>query len=261
MNILSFVLIAFLFFAQSARAEEYTRSYDFKTIHIQRNELLNAANDIFLYLKKLNGEAIKPEGFIKLKSEDSSTELGLPIEERDFQKFPRIAYDCDLRIQAYHGVVSNITLWLTDGMKHLEVTGTSLDHVSGTINVVEEKLKVYECNSGGRGFRFFLGIIAFVSFMSAAFCVMVSKWLHFKERDRMIIFALSIVFLNVALYFPPWEKIFPGFLAGIENRSFLERNAALFTFLGFVITILIPISAYMLRLKNTNKPNGGPQNG
>ena len=46
---------------------------------------------------------------------------------------------------------------------------------------------------------------------------------------------------NLVPWLPFWPKVFPGFLAGIENRSFLERNSALFTFLGVVIPILIPI--------------------
>jgi hypothetical protein len=253
MKILFFSLIAFLLLAQSAWAEQYTRSYEFKAIHIQRNELLKAANEIFLYLKKINGEAVKSEGYIKLGREDYSAELRLPIEENDYQKFPRIAYHGYLRIEAYQGVISNIQLRLSDSLREAEVTGTSLDHVTGLINVVEEKLKFYECYSGGRGFRFLLGIIAFVLFTSVTLLVLLSNWLHLKDKNQMIMFGLFYVLFNVALYLPPWEKIFPGFLAGIESTSFLERNAALFTFVGFVITILIPVSGLILRLKKPNR--------
>jgi hypothetical protein len=256
-----FFAITFMLLAQFAWAEEYTRSYEFKPIHIERNELLKAATEIFLYVKKINGEAVESKGYIKLGRDDYSTKLSFPLEQNDYEKFPRIAYDGILRIEAYHGVVSSIELWLFDIQRKITVTGTSHDHVTGLIKVVQEKLEPYESHYGGRNFRILLGIISFVLFTMAIFIAIMPNWARSKDRHHDIIYGSSFIIfnivLNVLLYLPPWDKVFPGFLAGIENRSFLERNAAIFTFLGFVITILFPVSRFIIRLKKQNKtPNG-----
>lgn len=259
---LSLFVVTFALLAQFAWAEDYTRSCEFQPIHIERNELLKAATEIFLYVKKINGEAVKSEGYIDLGRFDYSTKLDLPLEQNDYEKFPRISYNGVLRITAYNGIVSSVDLRLSDYSRKLSVTGTNHDHVTGLIKVVQEKLEFYESHYGGPNFRFLLGIIFFVLFTIAILIVILPKYARSKDRHHDIIYGLSFlifnILFNVLLYLPPWDKIFPGFLAGIENRSFLERNAAFFTFLGLVLPILISVSRFIIRLKKKNKtPNNG----
>ncbi|MGD0919643.1 MAG: hypothetical protein ABSB22_24655 [Thermodesulfobacteriota bacterium] len=239
-----FLLITgFMLLTRFASAEEYTRSYEFKPIHIERNQLLKTATEIFLYVKRLNGEAVKSEGYIELGRFDYSTKLDLPLEQNDYEKFPRVSYDSFLSIKSYEGTISSVDLRLSDYSRKLSVTGTSYDHVTGLINVIQEKLGFYESHFGGSGFRVLLYFLSFALFILAC----APNWFRLKDRDYFIIYGMSIIIFNVVVFLPPWSKVFPGFLAGLESRSFLERNAALFTFLGLMMTLLIPALTFFMR--------------
>lgn len=250
--LLSFVVI-FMAFAQFAHADEYTRSYKFKPIHIDRNELLKAATEIFLYVKNINGNTIETDGYLQLGGDDYSTNLSLPLDKNADEKFPRVSYNGQLHITAYKGIISYVDFRMSDYSRELTVTGTSSDHVIGLIKVVQEKIGAYESQFGGNEFRFIMWIIFFILGIALIIVVVSLNWLHLKDRDQGIVYIVSLIVVNGVYWLPFWPKVFPGFLAGIENRSFLEKNAALFTFLGFLATILIPITAFVVRRRSYKK--------
>ena len=225
------ILVSTLLFA-----DDYTRSYEFDPIHIERDILIKAASEIYAYVITINGNSGETEGYIRLGRDDFVTELKFPISEKDYEKFPKISHSAYVEISDHHGIVYSIKLSLNDVTRDLEVRGRSYDHVTGLIKVVQEKLYPYNVMTGGIKFRLILmGILVlfYLIALSPIFC-------FFKSRDQVIVYILSLVLMNVLIHLPPWSKIFPGFLAGVENRSFLENNAALFTFLGFAITLLVP---------------------
>ncbi len=245
----SFFIIIFIIFVQFVYADEYKRSYKFRSIHIERNELLKIATEIFLYVKNINGNVIETEGYLELGDDDYSTNLNLPLDQNIYEKFPRVSYDGSLRITAYNGLVSYVSFRLADYSRELTVIGTSNDHVIGVIKVVQEKLEPYESQFSGYGFRFILAII----FLTLFILLITPNWFHLKDRDQVILVIVSTIVVNLVPWLPFWPKVFPGFLAGIENRSFLERNAALFTFLGLVISMLIPIGNLVNRYRSRKR--------
>ncbi len=248
-KLLSFCVIIFIILVQFAYAEEYTRSYKFKPIHIERNELLQSASEIFQYVKNINGKAIETKGYLELGSDDYSTNLNLPLDQNVYDKFPRLSYNGSLRITASDGIVSFVSFRLSDYSRELTVVGTSNDHVIGVIKVVQEKIGPYEFQFAGYGFRSILAAVLLGLFMLITF----PYSLRLEGRNYAILLVGSMIAVNLVLWLPPWSKIFPGFLSGIENRSFFEKNAALFTFLGFVITIFLPILNLVNRSRSHKK--------
>ena len=236
---------------QFALADEYTRSHEFKPIHIERNELLKTATEIFLYIKKINGDSIDTNGSITLGIDNNSTTIDFPLEQNAYEKFPRISYECSLRIRGYKGVISDLTLRLMDSNKILTVTGTSPEDVTGLIKVVQEKLEFHESYYGGLGFRLLLYIILII-FLGV---ITYPGWYGKKtimDRNYIACLVIFCVLLTTISFIPPWAKIFPGFIARIENSSFLEKNSPLFTFVGFLLALLIRLGAFFFRRKRNN---------
>jgi hypothetical protein len=245
------VLILFIFtsFSQVAWADEYTSFHKFNAIHIERNKLLKAATEIFQYVETINGESVTTEGYLELGRGDNSTKLSLPIEENVFEKFPQISYNGHISIVARGGPVSRLNFIFTDAFRIITVSGSSPDHVTGLIKLVDEKLSSYEFYTGGEGFRILLCIIVLFLYWIA----MLPIWFRLKVSDEPIFVGISFILFFALFWNPPWPTIFPGFIAGAEISSFLETNSDLFTLLGLVIMMLIPIVSLLYRFRK--KPN------
>jgi hypothetical protein len=245
-----FTLILLLISSQSY-ADVYTRSYEFGPIHIERDNLLKAVSEIYSYVESINGVSDKSSGYISLGRDDFLTKIALPISEKDYAKFPKISYEARVHIENdYGGIITDVQLWLDDRSRKLTVTGKDYDHVTGLINVVQEKLSFYNVTTSGFKFRMILFIISVLLLSSAPYFIVI---LFKKERDRTIISILWIMLMLVILFIPPWEIVFPGFLAGVENRSFLEKYSALFTFLGFAIAVIVPASTLIVQYFNKKR--------
>ena len=245
------VLLLFIFtsFSQVAWADEYTSFHKFNAIHIERNKLLKAATEIFQYVETINGESVTTEGYLELGRDDNSTKLSLPIEENVFEKFPQISYNGHISIVARGGPVSRLNFIFTDAFRIITVSGSSPDHVTGLIKLVDEKLSSYEFYTGGEGFRILLCIIVLFLYWIA----MLPIWFRLKVCDEPIFVGISFILFFALFWNPPWPTIFPGFIAGAEISSFLETNSDLFTLLGLVIMMLIPIVSLLYRFRK--KPN------
>jgi len=245
-------LILILLVPQSF-ADDYTRSYNFKPIHIERDRLLKAVSEIYSYVQNINGVSNETSGYIKLGRDDFSTKINFPISINEHEKFPKISYEAYINIECYKGVVYSVRLRLADESRTIEVTGKSHDHVTGLIKVVQEKFSFYNVTAGGSDFRMIIGAIFILLYSVASVFIMVA----FKGKIAAIIYILYLILIQVILYIPPWEYVFPGFIAGVESRTFLDRHAALFTFLGFAIGVIVPVLTLIIRL---SKKKSEPKN-
>ena len=244
------ILVVFITFSQVAWADEYTSFHKFNAIHIERNKLLKIATEIFQYVEIINGEEeVSTEGYIELGRDDNSTKLSLPIEETVFEKFPQVSYDGNISIVAREGSVSRVIFIFTDSFRGITVSGSRPDDVTGLIKLVDEKLSSYETYTAGEDFRLLLCIILLFLYWIA----MLPIWFRLKVRDEPIFIGMSFLFFFALFWIPPWPAIFSGFIAGVEMSTFLERNSDLFTLLGLVIMMLIPIVSLLYRFRK--KPN------
>jgi hypothetical protein len=246
---IAILLVTFIFMGGFlAYGQEYSRSGLINPIRIDRTDLLNAVTEIFAYVQKVNGEQIELKGAITLKNDKNSTTLSLPIDQKDFDKFPRISYEAYLNISAYayKGQISQISyvrLSLSDGYRSFEVNGSSQDHATGLVAIIQEKLQSAEYPSGGKNFRLFVALMGMFLYMF----VTIFNWFGLEDRDRLIMLAGCTVLWFTVFFLPPWDIIFPGFISIVADRPFLERNSALFTFIGIILTVLIPIATYLIR--------------
>jgi len=233
-TIIYFLLSIFL--STMAYADEFTRSYEFKAIHMERDQFLKAASAIYEYFNKINNMPAK--GYVSLGREDYQTEINFPIDQKDYEKFQQVSYDGYVLITAENGVVKRLRFRLSDYSRNVTVTGENQDYISGVINLIIEKFRFYETNFGGGKFRLTLGIgflILIVIFLS------ICSYLARQNDVLLVVLSVSSLVLSFAVFFlPPWELFFPGFIAKTENMSFLEKYAATFTFLGFIVTLLVP---------------------
>jgi hypothetical protein len=246
-KILLFALFS-LCISSVAIAEAYKRTYEFTPLHISKNEFLNSVNEIFAYIKNTNKNSENIEGEISLGRGDYTTEIALPLTEDDYEKFPRVSYESHVFIRAKDGLVNDVQLWFTDNSRKIKVTGSSHDHVTGLLRIAEEKFSFYETVYGGTKFRWALAIVAFLLFMGCMF----PNWFNLKNRDWGILYVVSLVLINALFYLPPWETVFPGFIVGVENSTFLEKHAALFTFLGFLLALVIPAIGFVSKFRKKN---------
>ncbi len=243
------ILIVFISFSQVAWADEYTSFHKFNAIHIERNKLLKIATEIFQYVEIINGEEVSTEGYIELGRDDNSTKLSLPIEENVFEKCPPVSYGGNISIVAREGSVSRVIFIFTDSFRGITVSGSRPDHMTGLIKLVDEKLSSYESYTAGEDFRILLCIIVLFLYWIA----MLPIWFRLKVGDEPIFVGISFILFFALFWIPPWPTIFPGFIAGVEMSTFLERNSDLFTMLGLVIMMLIPIVSLLYRFRK--KPN------
>jgi len=234
-----------VFASTSLLADDYTRSCEFGPIHIERRSLLKAASEIYDFVKSVNSTSGKTEGYISLGGDDLITKLEFPLSEKDYDKFPRVSFVATVSISNYQGILSNVELVLVDSYRILKVRGRSHDYVTGLIKVVQDKLASSNVITGGRWFRAIFALIFY--FIFAGGIGLIVSFSSLRDRDRGIILILSIILLNVTLFLPPWEKVFPGFLARGENLSLIDRHAALFTFLGLAIAIIAPLMKVFTR--------------
>jgi len=244
------ILIAIISFPLAALADDYTISHKFNPIHIERNQLLRIASESFQSVQKINVEHGTTGGYVELGSDDKLTKSSLPIAEDDFQKFPRNSYAGNISISAADGLVSNIYLSFTDSFRMVTVSGQSREQVDGVVKLVDEKLSPYEAYAGGKDFRIILCIVGMFIYWIAALPV----WFALEARDEPLFIAITFFLLAALIWVPPWSTIYPGFVAGVEIGSFLERKTGLFTLFGFILALAIPVISLLYRSSKRAKP-------
>ena len=118
--------------------------------------------------------------------------------------------------------------------RRLEISGRSRDQVEAVANLAGTLIGQAETMIGGRRQRV---RIAFVVFFLAIMLVLAADKLSFRMTVRVGMLTTGVLLALGILAFP-WSEWFPGTAVYREDASFLIRHAALFTFLGFIITLV-----------------------
>jgi len=237
------ILIAIISFAPAALADEYTGLHKFDPIHIERNQLFLIASDIFQYVQKVNVEYGTTEGYIELGHNGNITKMSLPLAEDVFEKFPRYSYDGKISIVTAEGLISKLYFSFTDSFRIVTVSAKSREQADALINMVKKKFGPYEAYAGGKDFRIVLCIIGIFFYWIATLPI----WFALKVRNEPLFIAISFFFLSALILVPPWSTVYPGFLAGVEIGSFLEGKTGLFTLIGLILALAIPVVTLLYR--------------
>ncbi len=237
------------------RADEFTRSFDFEAIRIQRDQLLKIATEIFQHVRQINGKVTPFSAYIELGRDDFSTKLNFPLKQSDFDKFPDISYSGNIQISYSDGIITGVDFRLSNFSRKLVVTGTNLDYVIGLIKLVQEKVSLDETYFGGERFVIvFVFFFIVIWFLIYVLLMTNPKFLPNPTAPAITILVIMIFTPFLIIILLPWGKIFPGFLVWSQGNSFfLERYASLFTFGSFLIAVLLLLPASLRLLKRVEQ--------
>jgi hypothetical protein len=246
-----------LCFFSSAFSAEYTRREDFAPVKLTILELNSILNDSFNFVSKGNKESqkttdniLKTKATATFESQRSRSMVDLPISDDDLQKIPDRVTSFNFNLSSINGDISNLTLHLDDSSRFVEVSGKNLDQVTGLLKVMKEKIEIHEIIIGGSSWRTILGLV--FNFIMIGFGMI---WLFFRDKLNInvsdeditsstvlsIYAAIVIIIPAVVIFLIPWNNILPGCLISRDTLSFLDRNSSTFTFLGFIIALLLPV--------------------
>jgi len=239
------LFISVIFLSQVVWAGEYTKSYDFKPICIDSDELLKTVREIINYCQLNSNAPIATEGYIRLGGDDPSTKISLPLKNGTFEIFPVSYYECYINIKAKEGFVSEVNLKFRDSLRRITVSGSNNIQVNELIKLAQEKLSYFEIDAAGPNFRiiFYLVVMIFYSIAVS------SIWSLVRLEDEPIFWAIHFIIFFAFVYIPPWSTVFPGFIAAAECRSFPAGHGPLITLLAFVIVLLAVILEVVRHVK------------
>jgi len=247
--ILASLLLMVLSVPLTARAEEYSRNRDFGPIRLTTIEAAKLANDLLRYVQSVNDPARNTNGIVALESPRYDATFDLPISPDDIEKSPDRAFSLAVLIRSSGNKIDYVNLTLRDGYRSVKVSGLNLDHVTGLLSLVTDKLEAHTVSFSGPRFRFLLGVGFYLLLL---FGYMIVYW---RSDFGLKVFAISlfavVVLSNGVIYFFQWDRIFPGTLVTRNEMGFLDKYAPLFTLLSFLLAIVV--FAWQVILARRNK--------
>ena len=235
--------ILILCFSTYSFGTEYNRNVEFKAIKCTSIEIKDIINDTYEYILKVNNKTNETYGTVDFTSEKYTVKFDLPLTDENLKRIPNKVAILSLNISSPHNKIKQLFLILADAYRNLSVSGRSYNDVTGLMSVVKDKLSPYETFWGGLGLRLKSGLIFFIIYSFSMSGIL------FLYRDQLKIFhvLILIVFLWVVLFIIPWKIIFPGCLITNEQLGLLERYSYIFTFLGCLLTLMIPITVWIIK--------------
>jgi len=147
--------------------------------------------------------------------------------------------------------ISDVSLWLTDYVRKLSVTGRSADQVQVLTSVATEDLTRFESSLGGPMFRIVGSAILLVLIWLVPLLLLQNQPVS-RRKVFALLGAWLAVFLSLAIF--PWSKWFGGTAVYSGDASFLRRNEAVVSFLGLVVTVAAFISSMWYSKRRESAP-------
>lgn len=218
----------------SAGAEEYSRNAEFPPVRFTLDQAGELANDIFRYVQNVNGAEKVTRGNVEFNSFKYDATFDLPMTPDDVKKSPDKVFSFKITLRSSDNKINRVILSLQDRTRYLNVSGYSYDHVTGLVSVVNDKMEKYHILFGGSVFRMILWII-FVVIMALGYGII--TWRFRSGKVYAVALFIMAVSPTAIMWIFPWDRIFPGTLVTRGEVGLLEKYAALFTFLSFLLTI------------------------
>lgn len=255
-----FSLFLIMCVASLAYAATHSRVAEFDTIRASHSEIAQLVSRVRAFVTKANfddAEAARDDfGSESLKFSDEKAELEL---EQDFdveaisagpKAVTRVVY-------SYYNSsspISQVIIELGDFDREVIVKGTAAEQVDALLALITADIRELEGGFGGYGDRALGGLVLWLLgtgvAISAAILPGVWRWIG-------LVGGLATQF---SIWILPWSSWLPGTLVRAENISFLEKNAALITFAGLLITaISVVVSLVMFFAKRKTPDDAGKE--
>jgi hypothetical protein len=231
----------------SVEAAEFTRSLDFPPVKLTLDQAAELANGLFVSIQNINDPAKNTIGEVSFQSLKYDATFALPLTPADIKNSPDRVLAFTIRITSSENKISYFVLALKDRTRSLTISGRSHDHVTGLISVVMERLEPYNTWLGGSQSRYFLVFLLYASLFIPYMAIM---WKYDSPKVILVAIICFMVLPNAVIWLLPWERLFPGTLITRDEIGFLERNAALFTFLSLLLSIVPIVWQIIIRRPN-----------
>jgi hypothetical protein len=254
--LISLVLIS-TFSLNSFAAATYTKEIDFCPFSASYSQLADLVEKIRTVIKDSNKKELNEYGSERMTIESRSIKVDLEknFTRDDLLSAPLNAISIRYSIHDRGELpIGDVTIYLTDALRQVEVSGQSKDHIDTVVAVIQNHMNEIGCSYGGSRHRLFGG---FLLLIVAAFLPPLAS--AFKVSSRLLPFTWVLsVLLFILIHAPSWENIFPGTLITLSDEGFLSRNSAVLTISGLGIGILGLVFSVYFGLKGSwsEKPEG-----
>ena len=238
-----FVLLLFAVVG-SLRAATYQQTFDLPPLQLNASQLGGILKTLSETVARGNsGAPTNRHAEYSVTITDDSTGRTVTFDEFSIPegRLPSPATTLSIGYSFYEAPISRIDVMLYDSFRTLKVSGTSYTDVTGSAALLQREFSRYSVPFGGLRFRWMMYAIAQMSFMVLGFLFQYTG----RARQGFVFFGLSLITV-LSLLVVPWGLILPGFVFHQSEASWLVRYSAHFTFLGFLLALLIPVSQPLL---------------
>ena len=215
-----------------AAQAEFSTEREFGPVRFSQEQLLELVNRLRVLAEQqgsTSAESDDASQTLSLSDGRSTLRISEEISMETLGSAPPVATSVSYEYRNRIGVISSITIRLWDTGRILKISGRSRDQVETAASVASTLISQAQTTVGGYFQRSMWGFFLIAVGLTLSF-VKVSGQTPWILKLAGIVFTLSVWLL-------PWEEWFPGSAVYRDDASFLVRNAALISFLGFLATI------------------------
>jgi hypothetical protein len=168
-------------------------------------------------------------------------------------RLPDIASHIFYQYSSPSSQVSEISIYMTDRIRTVSVSGKSPDNVDAVVALLYEKFNKEKIVMGGAKFRLWGG---FLLFIFAMLLWNAPLWLKGLNRVHKTSFIVSGVALYLCTLFLPFDDWFPGFAVYTDSASFFSRHATEISFVSVLLSVVFFVASIFFSWLFSNKNNG-----
>lgn len=233
------------------RTVNYLRTNDYNRLRISIDELKKIVSSIQYYFDETPKDSTDQFRIIAFKCDFSKKGKALSLSS-----FKQIA-ELNLDGESYNDIVliyswdtkpiSEITFYLNCSYRKISISGTDEKKVEALFRDIDAQLKATETTLAWINWEMVFGIAAtllYVFLIPILAYAVVDLFTKKRNRKTTVVFLISGTYCIAAVifFFSPFSfrDMLPGFLLSPNKTSWIDNNANLLGFIGFIFTI-IPI--------------------
>lgn len=241
----NFLLFFLLFISQYLFSQnQYSISKNLDPIKIKFSEFNEILENLNHLIQKYDSLTRYANESYTIENEDTKQIFG--ESSASVKMIFNKAYSVSYQYSNTRGSIIGVNLELSDSYRKVTISGRNMLELETLTNYIVKETNKFKQPFGGSRFRVVLGLLLtlfyIILFLSS---VLKMDFKGFTPRDKLIskrlFFAIGvyIFFLVGVAGIIEYQYIFPGFLMYADDTSFLSKNADLFTFLSFILSLLV----------------------